>query len=452
MANANLISNDEFYDPSVAKSLGINPATCIVIGGGQRGYGYSLYAKDFPHLLNIVGVADPLLHVQQKFKKVFHLNKKQVFSDWKDLLKFDKLADFVMVCTPDRLHKDPAIAMANKGYHILLEKPLATCKEDCMEIVEACKSNNVMLCVCHVLRYFPPNVKIDDLIKSGIIGDVVNIQHLEPVGFYHFAHSYVRGNWRNESGSSFSLLAKSCHDIDLICHWMNRKCLSVSSFGSLNHFKPENKPFGGGQRCLDCKVEKDCCYSAVKIYLNRAKKGYYGWPVSVVTDIEDLGVLTKKIKSGPYGRCVYHCDNDVCDNQVVNMEFEGGKTASFTMIAFTEKLCARETKVFGTKGQITYNGGNVVYCYDFLSQKTTPHICYPSSSVKSSLGGHQGADFHLIDAFMKGIIFKNKSLLQSGPDDALYSYQVVFAAEKSRLSRQTLHWQENGTWENLHAK
>ena len=443
---SNSISDEDFYDPSKAKLSGIKPVTCLVIGGGQRGYGYSQYAKDFPHLLQIAGVADPKPFVREKFKKMFGLKEDQMFSDWNQLLKLDKLADFVMICTPDRLHKAPSIAMAQKGYHILLEKPMATSSEDCLEIVSACKENNVLFSVCHVLRYYPPNLKINELIKSGVIGDVVNIQHFEPVGFYHFAHSFVRGNWRNSCASSFSLLAKSCHDIDLICHWMNRKCISVSSFGSLNHFKPENKPVGGGKRCLECKVEKDCCYSATKIYLDLAKQGRFHWPVSVVTDVEDIGMLTEKLRTGPYGRCVYHCDNDVCDNQVVNMEFVGGKTASFTMIAFTEKLCERETKVFGSKGQIIYNSGNVVYHYDFLSRKTTPHFCNSSKNVKSSLAGHQNADFHLFDAFIRAVLFQDQTMLETGPDNTLNSHQVVFAAEKSRISKQTLHLKDDGTW------
>ena len=424
----------------------LDPVSCVVIGGGQRGFGYSRYAKDFPHLLKVVGVADVKQSVCNKFKKAYQLNDKQIFSDWKDLLKIKKIADFAMICTPDKLHKEPAVAMARKGYHILLEKPMATSVEDCKSIVEACKNAGVMMSICHVLRYFPPNLKIKELIKSGAIGEVVNIQHLEPVGFFHFAHSYVRGNWRNEKESCFSLLAKSCHDIDLICNWMDEDCISISSFGSLNHFKQENRPKGGGKRCSSCKVESSCCYSALKIYQEPAEKGYFGWPVSVVTDVEDLAVLKEKLRSGPYGRCVYNCDNDVCDNQVVNMKFKSGKTASFTMVAFTEKICQRETKVFGTKGQLSYNGGDTVVHYDFLTQKSSYHLCPSPIKPNISLRGHNGADFCLMDAFVKAVLLQDSSLIKSKPDDALSSHNVVFAAEHSRRIGKTLHRGLNGSW------
>ena len=433
-------SLSDFYDPSKVKN--IKPVKCIVIGGGNRGFGYSQYAKHFPHLLNVVGIADPKPQVREKFIKLFKLQKNQAFKDWKEFMKLDKLADFAMICTPDIYHKEPAIAMANKGYHILLEKPMATSQEDCKAIVEACEANKVMINVCHVLRYYPPNLKIKELISNGAVGDVVNIQHLEPVGFYHFAHSYVRGNWRNESESCFSLLAKCCHDIDLICYWMGSSCISVSSFGSLNHFKKENKPPGGGSRCVDCKVEENCCYSALKIYGNPAKSGHFGWPVSVVTDVEDLSSLMKNLRTGPYGRCVYECDNDVCDNQVVNMVFEGGKTSTLTMIAFSQKLCQRETKVFGTKGQITYTDGHQVSCFDFLSRKTTVYNCNPSE-FSLLMRGHSGADFHMIDAFIKAVMFKDPSYIKTDARDALYSHQVVFAAERSRIEGKTMHANEN---------
>nr|CAB3262198.1 uncharacterized protein LOC100178609 [Phallusia mammillata] len=418
--------------------------SCVVVGAGQRGSGYATYAKSFPDLLKIVAVADPSESNSSRFKKTHNIDDSMVFSGWKELATMDKMADFACICTPDRVHKDAAMAFIKKGYHILLEKPMATSEEDCTEICEACKEHNVMLCVCHVLRYYPPNLKIKELIESGIIGDVVTIQHLEPVGFFHFAHSYVRGNWRNTEQSSFSLLAKSCHDIDLICSWMPTQCKRVSSFGSLNHFKPENKPKDAGNRCTDCSVESTCPYSAVKIYLDRAKRGNFRWPVSIVTDVEDLEVLKEKLQTGPYGRCVYECDNDVCDNQVVNMEFEGGKTASFTMIAFTESVCARQTKVFGTLGELTYNGDIEVDHFDFLSKQRKTYYC--TSNATAGLGGHGGADFHLVQNFIKAVAENDPSYIKSGIDETLESHRIVFAAEQSRLSGKTYQRTDDGKW------
>jgi len=115
---------------------------------------------------------------------------------------------------------------------------MAVTQQDCELIYRACMDNKVVLSVCHVMRYTTANIKIKQLVSSGIIGDVVNIQHCEPVGYFHFAHSFVRGNWRKNE-STFSLLSKSCHDIDIIRYWMGSDvdCTAIHSFGSLNHFR-----------------------------------------------------------------------------------------------------------------------------------------------------------------------------------------------------------------------
>ncbi|CAM5090958.1 unnamed protein product [Natator depressus] len=250
--------------------------TVLIIGAGCRGKHYSYFAVHFPNRMKVVGVADPHAFARNDLQKIHCIDKKNVFNDWKVATERERFADAVIIATPDRLHKDPAIAFANKGYHILLEKPMAVTPEDCKEIVSVCKANNVMLAVCHVLRYYPASLKIKELLDAGAIGDICHIQHLEPVGFWHFAHSFVRGNWRNEAESTFSLLAKSCHDIDLIHFWMgDKRCLKVSSFGSLSHFTNEHKPKGAASRCLDCSVEQTCPYSAKKIYLQRAEKLFF---------------------------------------------------------------------------------------------------------------------------------------------------------------------------------
>lgn len=320
-----------------------------------------------------------------------------------------------------------------------------------------CRANDVMLSVCHVLRYFPGNRKLRELIESGAIGDVVNIQHTEPVGFYHFAHSYVRGNWRNEASSSFSLLTKSCHDLDLIAYWTGKddRCVKISSFGSLRHFKKKNKPHKAGDKCMECKVEESCAYSAKKIYLEPAMQGGSGWPMSVAAGCDDsvqgrelVDKLTSELESGPYGRCVYACDNDVCDNQVVNMEFESGTTASFTMIAFTEEICERKTKIYGTKGVLTFTGGYQVEEFNFLTGVTTTHKCTSSHDIPSTrLWRHGGADFFCMHFFINAVANKDPGWIMSSPEETLRSHQLVFAAERSRLEEKTLVYDcKHETW------
>ncbi|GFR88244.1 4,5-dihydroxyphthalate dehydrogenase [Elysia marginata] len=357
--------------------------------------------------------------------------------DWREAAKKDKFADFVIITTTDQQHKDPVVAFARKGYDILLEKPMAVTPEDCKEIVDVCKASNVTMAVCHVLRYTPWVTMIKDVIDSGRIGDVVNIRLTEPVGFWHFAHSFVRGNWCKEGKSTFALMSKSCHDVDLIAYWMNpRKCVSVSSFGKLSHFTKSNKPAQASSRCLDCPVEQECPYSARKIYIDAYKSGNTGWPVKVITDIVDLENITKALRTGPYGKCVYDMDNDVVSHQVVNFQFDDGATANFSMVAFTKNICAREVKVYGTKGEITYEGGwDRMHICDFRTGNTE---YWPiENKYPTEMAGHGGADFQLMKTFIEAL--KNGTAqLATNPEATLRSHLLVFAAEKARLENKVV--------------
>ncbi|KAM9786028.1 putative oxidoreductase YteT [Neosynchiropus ocellatus] len=416
------------------------PVSVIVVGAGNRGEIYSKYASIHPERMKVVAVADPRKFARSKLQQQHNIEEENMFEDWNQILEREKFADAVLICTPDRLHKEPAVAFALRGYHILLEKPMATNAKDCRAIVGACTKSGVILSVGHVLRYDPIIHKIKTLIDSGAVGDVIHIQHLEPVGFYHFAHSFVRGNWRNEAESSFALLAKSCHDIDLIHHWAgSRRCLKVSSFGSLSHFRKENKPEGAADRCLDCSIESTCPYSARKIYLERVEQGHTGWPVSVICQNSqpDIESVTTALRTGPYGRCIYECDNDVCSNQIVNMEFEGGLTAAFSMVAFTEKMCSRQTTIYGSRGELTCDGLEI-RVFDFLTEKTTKHSPGNETPQHFSFSGHGGADYHLIDAFIAAVAKRDPSLIRSGPEETLMSHLLVFEAERSRLESRVV--------------
>jgi len=225
------------------------------------------------------------------------------------------------------------------------------------------------------------------------------------------------------------LLAKSCHDLDWIRYMMGAACKSVSSFGSLFHFRREQQPAGASDRCLDCAVEANCPYSAKKIYLGMLAQGRSGWPVDVVAPEPTLESVTQALRSGPYGRCVYACDNDVVDNQVVNMSFAGGQTAGFTMTGFTH-LGHRKTTVFGTRGEAT-GDGEVIDYLDFLSDQTH-HIDTRVGGDASPLGGHGGGDYGLMDHFIAAVANDDPSLILSGPDESLETHVMVFAAEKAR--------------------
>ena len=235
----------------------------------------------------------------------------------------------------------------------------------------AVRANGVIFAVAHVLRYTSYTQKLKELVTSGVIGDIVSIQHLEPVGFGHQAHSFVRGNWRKEAESSFMLLAKSCHDIDWLRYILGRRCVQVSSFGSLMHFRKERKPpeAGAALRCLDCAFEPRCAYSAKRIYFGLMADQTIGPIVlDILTPDHTADGILKALREGPYGRCVYECDNDVVDHQVVNLLYDNGATVSFTMTAFTEWGSDRQTRIFGTLGEFRGDGQRITH-YDFLTLK-----------------------------------------------------------------------------------
>jgi predicted dehydrogenase len=225
------------------------------------------------------------------------------------------------------------------------------------------------------------------------------------------------------------LLAKSCHDLDWLRYLMGQPCVQVSSFGSLKHFRPQEKPEGAADRCLECPVEPVCPYSAVKIYLGRVHRGDTGWPVNVLTPDVTVEGVTEALRSGPYGRCVYGCDNDVVDHQVVNLLFANGATASFTMTAFTRHR-DRETHIFGTRGEL-YGNGTTIEVYDFLTDQTET-ISIDDPSDGSILTGHGGGDYGLMERFVTAVATNDPTQILSGPDETLETHLMVFAAEAAR--------------------
>ncbi|OGV46449.1 MAG: oxidoreductase [Lentisphaerae bacterium GWF2_44_16] len=407
----------------------------IIVGAGGRGSGYARFAEQYPERMEVVGVAEPREHYRNEMAKTYNIPGKNVFSDWKEITKREKFADAMIISTQDAMHVGPSVHFAGMGYHILLEKPMAPTADGCNKIVSAALKNKIIFGVCHVMRYTKYTAALKKILDSGAIGDIVSIQHLEEVGWWHQAHSFVRGNWRNEKESSFMLLAKSCHDIDWIRYIMGVKCKSVSSFGSLKHFRKEEQPSGAAARCLDCKCERTCPYSAIRIYIDdRLEKGNLGWPTDVLTPVVNKENVLKALREGPYGRCVYECDNDVVDNQVVNMLFEGGRTVVFTMTAFVHH--GRKTRIFGTKGDI-YGDGSKIEIFDFLTQKT--ETVDTNASDATILGGHGGGDYGIMDSFIKAVAENNPKLIISGPDETLESHLMVFAAEKARRENKVVN-------------
>ncbi|WP_375425659.1 Gfo/Idh/MocA family protein [uncultured Friedmanniella sp.] len=406
------------------------PLRLAVIGAGSRGMTYArLGARS--HGAIVTAIAEPRRRRREAAAAELGVPADRCTADWHDLLARPDLdVDAVVVATPDRQHTEPALAVLARGLPLLLEKPMSPSLEEAEQIVAAAERSGAIVCVAHVLRYLPYTALIKDLLDTGAIGDVVSIEHLEPVGWWHQAHSFVRGNWRREDESNPMLMAKCCHDVDWLSHLVGRPAVRVSSFGSLSHFTSANKPEGAAARCLDCAVEPDCPYSARRIYLTHLDDpAARDWPLSVLTgDVTEAGV-TAALREGPYGRCVYDCDNDVVDHQVVTLEYEGGVTASLTMTAFTP-MAFRKTRIFGTRGMIEGDGYQVSV-FDFLTSRTTTVQVVDPTEAGAELG-HLGADGALIRSFLAAVRDRDPSQILTSAAESLHTHAIVWAAERAR--------------------
>jgi len=413
------------------------PVSLIVVGAGQRGAGYARWTRRHPDRASVVAVAEPSQVRRARFAAEHGIAPGNAAADWRELAGRGRLADAVLICTQDRMHAEPAEAFAALGYHILLEKPMAPDEAGCRRIVAAVEKAGVILAVAHVLRYTPYTRAVKEIVVSGQLGDIMSVQHLEPVGFWHQAHSYVRGNWRRSDLATSMLMAKSCHDLDWLQYILGRAPLRVSSFGSLTHFTAANRPPGAADRCVSCPVEASCLYSAPRYYGDLLDRGVRGWPLSVVIDDFSAEALDEALRTGPYGRCVYACDNDAVDHQVVALEFPGTTTATFTMTAFT-RGGHRRTQMFGTRAELT-GDGQTIRVYDFLAG--TERLITPAAAgAMNAAEGHGGGDAGLMDAFTAAVATGNRELISSGPRESLASHLAVLAAERARL---------NGTVENI---
>lgn len=403
--------------------------TVALVGAGARGAHYArLLARAGAR---VVAVAEPDEQRRERIRHEHRIGDDLAFDDWVALAARPKAADAVLIATQDADHRDPAVAFARLGYHMLLEKPMAPDPKSAREIVAAVEDAGVMFALCHVLRYTPYTRTLKALVDEGRVGEIISVQHLEPVGWWHFAHSFVRGNWRREDLSSSMLLAKACHDIDWIGYVLGKAPRRVSSFGSLSHFTPANKPEGAAARCLQCVVEPTCPYSAPRLYLGTlGNPELEEWPLGPVTpDATKEGVLAA-LETGPYGRCVYDCDNDVVDHQDVSLEYDGGVTATATVVAFSQ-LEHRKTRIFGTRGAIEGDGTRLTLD-DFVTGKREEVAIVTSGA--SAAEGHGGGDQGLVEAFVAALRTGDPSRLSSGTRDSLAGHEVVWAAEEARRS------------------
>lgn len=400
------------------------PVTVLIIGAGHRGTVYANFAARYPAEMRVVAVADPNAHRRQRFALLHQIALENCFDGWEPALRHDRLADAVIIATPDALRSGPCLRALDLGYDVLLEKPVAPTEAECRAILARAKATGRIVGVCHVLRYTPYFRELKAILDQGLIGEVISVQHLEPIEHVHMSHSYVRGHWRNSATTTPIVLAKSCHDTDIIRWLVGAPADNVHCFGNLKWFTNANAPAGSTERCTDgCAVEHDCPYSALQIYLRDRKRLY-------VFDLpEDSAqwdaVILQSLKSTDYGRCVYRVDNDQPDHLTVNILFRNGVTAAFSMEAFVSYE-GRRTRIMGSLGDVTGD----MESFTVTSFKTGKRRVW---SMKSD--AHGGGDHPMVRDWVQAVGQQRLELLSSSIEESVESHLMAFAAERSRLQR-----------------
>jgi predicted dehydrogenase len=406
-----------------------SPKDIAIIGLGARGQGFADLIGQNPYFGRLTAIAEPRDDVRRRIAEKFASPSDRVFASWEEFCARPKMCDGVVVATQDRLHAPVAIACLDKGYDLLLEKPMGVSLDECRAIEAAHRRSGRIAALYLPLRYHKAYRKLKEMVAAGAVGRVITVDHLEPIEIQHQAHSYVRGAWGNESRTSFLLMSNGCHDLDYMCYLIDRPVKRVSSFGSLTYFRREHAPAGSTDRCTDgCPLEPSCTYSALKIYLNG------GWK-SVHAGVDPSAPMEQKLAAlhkSPMSRCVWKCDNDVVDHQVVNLEFADDITATFTLTAFSQRG-GREIRVHGTLGEIRFNEGGI-------ELRT-----FGDNNVSSIRIGHEvgaDADLCVMREWLIALNTRDESRLVTSAQASLQSHTVVFAAERARREGRVVRLDE----------
>lgn len=450
-----------------------SPVEAVVIGAGNRGAEtYARWALEHPDQLKLVAVAEPNDIRLERTAEAHRIPAERRFRDWETMLAQPRLARAAIIATPDQMHTAPALAALAAGYDVLLEKPMAHRLNDCVALVQAAEQSGRLLMICHVLRYTAFWQRVKAIVDSGRLGQIVTVSHRENVGAWHMAHSYVRGNWRNANIASPMILAKSCHDLDILYWVLGRPVTRLSSVGSLLHFRSENAPPGAPDFCVEgCPIEANCPFYAPAFYIDlnpftkaftyapnpllraaahlaRHQRGlintlakivpplrtlteYSGWPRNVISETpSDEASLWEALRSGPYGRCVYKCDNDVVDHQIVTMELEGGISVSLTMHGHSFEE-GRTIRIDGSRGTLLGKFGHNKVYLEIHDHRTVESERIDFAHL-SETDGHGGGDAGLMEAFT-GVLRGAAEQPLTSARDALESHLLAFAAEQARV-------------------
>ncbi len=447
----------------------MKPATAILLGAGDRGAIYAAYALRHSDRFRIVAIAEPVAERRRHAAGLHGIPEANTFESWEELLARPRMADGAIIATQDAMHTAPAVRALGLGYHVLLEKPMALSEADCRSIVGAAEASGRALCVCHVLRYTALFRTVKEIFDAGTIGRVLSICHAENVAYYHMAHSYVRGNWRRSNESSPMILAKCSHDLDLLYWFAGSPPRSIASAGGLHHFTAANAPRRAPGRCTDgCPAADECLYEAVATYLHgvplkkalammnagaisvaakmllgapglsriipglRSYVRWREWPTSTITDdLSEAGVL-RALREGPYGRCVYRCDNDQMDHQETMIEFENGVTAVLRMHGLSA-MEARTLRIDGSAGTLraSFGAGGALEVDLHGSSRVNRY------KVKTDLLGHSEGDEGIMENFV-AVLTGGCSLTSAR--ESLQSHLMAFAADRARLEGRVVRF------------
>jgi predicted dehydrogenase len=418
---------DELFKPVENKEG--RTITAITCGAGSRGNTYGGYAVAFPEQIKIVGVAEPIPVRNERYAKKHAIPDENRFVTWEDVFKRPKFADVIIITMPDNLHYEPCLKAMELGYDVLLEKPMAQTAQQCRDILAMTRKTGRIVAVCHVLRYAPYFIKMRQLIREGAIGELVSIQHIEPIEHIHMSHSYVRGNWHDSKQTTPIILAKSCHDLDILRWMVGKESKSIVAMGDLKWFRKENAPAGSTDRCMNgCTVEATCPYSAMKIYYRER-----GWlyVFDLPEDKEKQGdAILEYLRTTNYGRCVYRMENDQPDHYITSIQFDGQVTANFSMEAFTS-YSGRRTRVMGSMGDIV-GDMNEMTVSNFITGKSVTMVPNAEDVENYKNSGHGGGDWFLMHDFVKAVVNRDPGMLTSSIDQSIESHLMGFAAEVSR--------------------
>ena len=405
----------------------------ILIGAGNRGARYTDIMADMPEKYEVVAVAEPIQSRRNYIKEKHGIPEKMCFATGEELLALGKIADVAVIATMDRDHYELTMQAISLKYDLLLEKPVSPDAAECKKIADHANEMGVKVVVCHVLRYSPFFITLKEAIVEGKIGDIISINHEECVGNVHQSHSFVRGNWGNTKRSSIMLLQKSCHDIDILQWLIGKKCEKVQSFGSLSYFKKEYAPKGSPEYCIEgCPEAEKCPYNAVKIYLDDKKNDWFRTTCTREAHPTDE-MVEKALRTTQYGKCVFKCDNDVLDHQIVNLFYEYGITANFSMNAFNKG--GRFIHIMGTKGELRGamdSSKAPITLFDFETRETTE---IPIKTGDGITSGHGGGDEGIVRFWYEYLVGTYGGVSISDISTSVDNHLTVFAAEKSREER-----------------